>query len=244
MQRYNSSRRLFDTDDLNSDLPGESVFYISIGESGEVSDVWESDCSTDTEQLIERIERDVYPSLVVIGGRIMTVKGEEEEMVAGPSTSQRKKNTTPKLGPGYFDEKLSYAAPKKESTLHRNQLCKAIIPVADSPMSPPPHARGPSMETPINLVATSIFRASYHIQNTGPYQHVSTTLYTGCLICGSTADAIKREKVDCYMRNSTSRDEPEQVTRLRREAYENSLNAVSFLFLVGVFEENSDSYSG
>ena len=60
---------------------------------------------------------------------------------------------------------------------------------------------------------------------------MSETIYTGCLVCGRTADAIKREMVDFDMRNSTPRDEPEQVRRLRREAYENGMNAGSFLFL-------------
>ena len=42
-------------------------------------------------------------------------------------------------------------------------------------------------------------------------------------------DSIKKEKF--YMRNSTPRDEPEIMTRLRREAYEKDLSAGSFLFL-------------
>ena len=67
MQRYNSSRRFFDTDDLDSDLSGEFVIYISSDESGEVSDDWESDCSKDTEQLIERIEREVHESPMLVG---------------------------------------------------------------------------------------------------------------------------------------------------------------------------------
>ena len=95
---------------------------------------------------------------------------------------------------------------KNESALQRVQLCKTVIPL-------------------------SSFRASDQIQNTNTYQDVSETLYTGCQVCGRTADAIKEEKVELYMRNSTSRVEPDQVTRLGREDYENGLNAGSFLFL-------------
>ena len=98
LQRYNSSKRLFDTDDLDSDLSGESVIYISSDESGEVSDDWESNCLTDTVQLIEMIERKVHASPVLIGGRIKTAKGEEEEMVAGPSTSHTNKKPLPNWG--------------------------------------------------------------------------------------------------------------------------------------------------
>ena len=44
-----------------------------------MSDGLEPDCSTDTEQLIERNEREVRASLM------LPVEDEEEEIVAGPS---------------------------------------------------------------------------------------------------------------------------------------------------------------
>ena len=66
MQRYNLSKRLSDADDLDSDLPGEFVIYISRDQSGEVSDEWESYCSTDNEQLIKRIEREDCASPIMI----------------------------------------------------------------------------------------------------------------------------------------------------------------------------------
>ena len=136
MQRYNSSERLFETHDLDSDLSGESSIYISSDESSDMSDGWDSDCSTDTEQLIERIEREVHASTVLIGGRIMTVEDEEGEMVAGSSTTRLpNRDTNLKLGQEYFDKNCGM--PKKENALQRIQLCKTIIPVADSPMSSP-----------------------------------------------------------------------------------------------------------
>ena len=115
--------------------------------------------------------------------------------------------------------------------MQRIQLCKTSIPVANSPIFSPPHERGLSTETPIGLAANQSFRDSYHIQNTRPYPDVSETFYTGSLVCGHSADALKNEKVDCCMRSSTPREEPEHVTNLRKEAYENCLNAGSFLFL-------------
>ena len=50
------------------------------------------------------------------------------------------------------------------------------------------------------------------------------------MVCGRSVEAIKKEKVEWCMRQSTPRNEPQHITRLRREAYENELNAVSFLF--------------
>ena len=83
------------------------------------------------------------------------------------------------------------------------------MPVLESPMSPPEHERGPSVDTPILQPTSSDFHASYHVQNTVPYQNVSEVRYTGCMVCGRSVDSIKDEKVKWYMQRSTPRDEPE-----------------------------------
>ena len=105
------------------------------------------------------------------------------------------------------------------------------MPVLDSPMSAPQHERGPSLDTPLVQPAESGFHASYHVQNTRPYQNVSEVRYTCCMVCGRSVDAIKKKKVDWFMRQSTPRNEPEHKTKLRREAFENGLNMGYFLFI-------------
>ena len=52
-------------------------------------------------------------------------------------------------------------------------------------------------------------------------------------------DAIKREKVDWYIHRSTPGDEPELVTRLRSEAYENGLSSGSSLFLAPAVSQSA-----
>ena len=128
-----------------------------------------------------------------------------------------------------------------EFTLMRNfegnskrkiELCETILPVLKSPLSPPPHERGPSQNTPLMQTDESGFRASYHIQNTTPYENVSGVRYTGCIVCGLSVEAIKKEKVSWYLKKYTPRDiHPEYITKLRKNAYENGLNADSILFL-------------
>ena len=98
-------------------------------------------------------------------------------------------------------------------------------------LPPPEHERGPSQDTPLIQPVEAGFYSSYHIQNTRPYQNVSEVRYTGCMVCGRSVDAIKKEKVDWYMHRSTPSDEPEQVTMFRREAYQNGLGTGSFFFL-------------
>ena len=87
-------------------------------------------------------------SPILIAGRIITTGSVEDEMVAGPSSCQPQQDKTPKLDERYFDEKRCNARQKGPSK-NTIELCRTLIPVEDSPMSPPPHERGPTTETPL-----------------------------------------------------------------------------------------------
>ena len=101
----------------------------------------------------------------------------------------------------------------------KEELCKTLLPVMDSPMSPPPSERGPSQDTPLIQSSDFGFRASYHIQNTKPYDNVSQVRCTGCMVCGRSVKAIERERMARCMEWSTPKNELESIPRLRREAY-------------------------
>ena len=60
---------------------------------------------------------------------------------------------------------------------------------------------------------------------------MSQNLHTGCMVCRKSRDQIKAEKVNWYIQGTTPSSEPAYITALRREAYENGLNAGSLLFL-------------
>ena len=160
MEKFNLSRKLFDIEEYDSDNSDKSVIYISSSKD-EPSD-WETDCSTDTEQLIARIEREVTSSPKLIEGRIMTMDEPEDDSIAGPSTSQVEEGVTPKLGLKYFDREMCYAPPKKFGK-KRIELCNTIMPVLESPMSPPEHEKRPSMDTP------TMCKIQYPIKMSGRY---------------------------------------------------------------------------
>ena len=228
MSKYSLAKKLF-LEESDSDDSERSVIYISSSED-ESSD-WETDCSTDTEQLVARIEREVTSSPMLIGGRIMTVdEPTENEPEAGPSSSQAQMDVTPKLDHKYFDKEMCHALPKKTGK-SRIELCKTLLPVPESPMSPPHHEKGPSLDTPLMQPVFGGSHASYHVQNTRPYENVSEKLYSGYMVCGRSSEAIKKEKVDWYLARSKPRGEPEYITKIRRGAYENGLNAGAFLFI-------------
>ena len=140
----------------------------------------------------------------------MTVEVEQGDMLPGPSTSNLHEEVTPasKLGLKYFDKEMWYAPPRQNGK-SKIEICKTLLPVLDSPMSLPQHEKGPSLDTPQTQTTRVEFLASYHVQNTMPYQNVSEIPYTGCMICGRSVDAIKNEKVEWYMRRSTRQNEPE-----------------------------------
>ena len=185
---------------------------------------------TDTEMLIERIEREVKSNPILIGGRIMTTEGKDDEIGAGPSSSLAVPPSTPKLDFQYFDENMCYAPPRRiEKT--KIELCKTLLPVLESPSSPPEHERGTILDTPMPHSVSDDFHASYHIQDVLPYAHLSKQRCRSCIVCGKSIDEIKQEKIIWYMERSTSRSDRAYITTLGREAYSNGLNAGSLLFL-------------
>ena len=125
MQSFILARKLFDINGADSEDSDNSVIYISSDED-DSSDRWEFDCSTDTEQLVARIEREVSASPRLIGERIMTVEDEEEEMVPGSSSGGQLDVVTPKLNHNYFDREMCYAPPKAVGKL-RIELCKTVL---------------------------------------------------------------------------------------------------------------------
>ena len=127
-------------------------------------------------------------------------------------------------------------APSKRQKKSRVELCTTVLPVLESPLSPPDHERGP-IDTPLVQMTPGNFYASYHVQNIKPYENVSESLHTGCMVCGKSRDQIKEEKINWYMERSTPESEPAYITALLREAYSNGLNAGSLLFLTSAVSQ-------
>ena len=175
MQRFNLSKKLFNFEEQSSEDSTDSVIYISSDSEDEASSSWDSDWSTDTEAIIDRIEREVKAAPFPVAGRAMTTEDLDDEMGAVPSRAQSIPLSTLKLGFEYFNKEMCLA-PSKKQRKSRVELCTTVLPVLESPLSPPDHERGPSMDTPLVQSSTGGFYASYHLQNTRPYQNVSENL--------------------------------------------------------------------
>ena len=72
MQRFNLSKKLFAFEEQSSEESADSVIYFSSDSEDEVSSDWDSDWSTDTKALINRVEQEVKSNPILIAGRVMT----------------------------------------------------------------------------------------------------------------------------------------------------------------------------
>ena len=105
MLKFNLARRLFDMVEQNSSSSSNSIIYISSSSDEEQSDGEHLHCSTETEDMITKVEREVASCPMLIRGRKMTTGSMEEEMTAGRSTAQTNVAVTPKLDHKHFDKK-------------------------------------------------------------------------------------------------------------------------------------------
>ena len=105
---------------------------------------------TDTEMLIERIEREVKSNPILIGGRIMTTEGKDDEIGAGPSSSLAVPPSTPKLDFQYFDENMCYAPP--EGLKRPKSNCARPYFLFWSLRRPHPNTKGGPFWTPRCLI--------------------------------------------------------------------------------------------
>ena len=67
MNKFNRAKKLFGSMDFSSESSADSVFYISSDD--EASDGWDSDWSTNTEEMIRRVVTLVIPRPIPITGR-------------------------------------------------------------------------------------------------------------------------------------------------------------------------------
>ena len=141
------SKKHFNFEEQSSEESTDSVIYISSDSEDEASSSWDSEWSTNTGAIIDRIEREVKAAPIPIAGRAMTTKDLDDELGAVPSGAQSIPPSTPKLGFEYFNKKMCLA-PSKKQRKSGVELCTTVLPVLESPLSPPDHERGPSMDTP------------------------------------------------------------------------------------------------
>ena len=174
MQKFNLTKDLFEFEEQSSDESASSVIYVSSDDEREFSDSWDSEWSTETEAIIDRIEREVKASPILIGGRIMTTENLDDEMQPGASGPLPTLPTTPELGHEYFDRYLCYAPSKKpkkskifpaRSCQSRSRPCRHLNTREDPlriPLCYTPLARVSTLRTTFRMFNPTTTSATRH----------------------------------------------------------------------------------
>ena len=113
MDKFNKVRKLFGTKDFSSSSSVDSVIYVSSTDE-EASGGWDSVLSTDTEEMIRRVETQVVFCPVPMGKRHMTTASDEP----GPSTSQLQEGSTPSLTKGTLMGRCALPPRKASQSAH------------------------------------------------------------------------------------------------------------------------------
>ena len=142
MNDFNKARKRFVSVDLSSSFSVDSVIYISSCNDS----AW----SSDTENMIRRVETQVVSCSITAGKRRMTTASDEP----GAGTSQPEEDSTPMSDERYFDVKMGHD-PSKDLSMCAMKICRALIPA---------HERGPTVETPLTQSVSNSHTTS-RIQN-------------------------------------------------------------------------------
>ena len=127
---------------------------------------------------------------------------------------------------------------------HPITLCRNLVPMVDTPLSPPLHERGPSFPT------SSIMHCDAHgYQHQNPVQNIeaitkhfqgmglsgtkSLAGYSDCVVCGKSVEQIKDEPVIDYMHKTAVPNETLQQFNARRMAFLEGMEIGTFLLLPG-----------
>ena len=136
MQKFNLAKRWFDMEQQSSCSSPDSIIYLSSSSDKGQYEGWDSDWSSETEDMIKGIEQEVSSSPILIVGWIMTTGSMEVEMTAGPSTSRANTAGTSKLDHKNFNKKLCYAPPrealKTDRDVQNNLACSRFPYVSTS----------------------------------------------------------------------------------------------------------------
>ena len=121
---------------------------------------------------------------------------------------------------------------------HPIKLCREIIPIADTPMSPPPEDKGPiydsiSADRQGDITQQSLDTVTNHFQGMGIETHNPMANYSDCVICGKSTVQIQNEAVMDYLHKTATLGESANQLEARKRAFIEGMQVGTFLLLPG-----------
>ena len=178
--------------------------------------------------------------------------------VPGPSTALKIRNEAPRYNPPRYETSgASFATrptldqpffslgkgngPIRRDDRVRNnhpiKLCREIIPMVDTPMSPPPEEKGPTYDTfsvdgQSEITQQSLDAVANHFQGMEIETNNPMANYSDCVICGKSTSQIQCEVTD-YLRKTAILGELADQLEARKRAFLEGMQVGTFLLLPG-----------
>ena len=179
--------------------------------------------------------------------------------IPGPSTALRIRDEAPQYNlPRYGTSETSFAArptldqsffslgkgngPIRRDDRVRNnhsiKLCREIVPMVDTPMSPAPEERGPihdsySVDGQSKISQQSLDTVANHFQGIEIETNSPMGNYSDCVICGKSTLQIQSEAVTDYLRKTAILGESADQLEARKRAFMEGIQVGIFLLLPG-----------
>ena len=179
--------------------------------------------------------------------------------VPGPSTALKIRNEAPRYNPPrYGTSGASFATrptldqsffslgkgngPIRRDDRVRNnhpiKLCREIIPMVDTPMSPPPEEKGPTYDTYSadgqgEITQQSLDAVANHFQGMEIETNNPMANYSDCVICGKSTLQIQSEAVTDYLHKTAILGESADQLEARKRAFLEGMQVGTFLLLPG-----------
>ena len=156
-------------------------------------------------------------------------------------TSGARFATRPTLDQSFFSLGKGNGPIRRDDRVRNNhpiKLCREIIPMVDTPMSPPPEEKGPTYDTYSadgqgETTQQSLDAVANHFQGREIETNNPMANYSDCVICGKSTLQIQCEAVTDYLRKTAILGESADQLEARKRAFLEGMQVGTFLLLPG-----------
>ena len=149
--------------------------------------------------------------------------------------------TRPSLDQSFFSLGKGNGPIRRDDRVRNNhpiKLCREIIPMVDTPMSPPPEEKGPTYDTYSadgqgEITQQSLDAVANHFQGMEIETNNPMANYSDCVICGKSTLQIQSEAVTDYLRKTAILGESADQLEARKRAFLEGMQVGTFLLLPG-----------
>ena len=242
--QFDSESPEYYPEDFQGAAPGDGVIYISSDDemecasSASVDDLESLSDDDEMALLAQCVERQLDLPSTSAGIQIPSASGKQE--VTRATTPRLAYVPGPMFDAGYFDLRMGRGPTARDSRLrndHPINLCSQLIPMVDTPMSPPAIDKYPTGDWRITAEATTSssqrHEGGIHFRGPTAADNPYITGCTDCLVCGKSVEQIQDEAVIDYLHKTAVRGESAEQFNARRLAFLEGMKVGCFMLIPG-----------